>query len=65
MIDDVVSFVDRMIEIFLIFVFCFRVELVCDDVCRRFYCDMVKVCFICIYSGLGMEFGIGRDGEYL
>ena len=40
-----------------------RVELIRDDACRKFHCDMVKARVICTYSGPGTEYCIpGADG---
>lgn len=62
MISDVVALASQFTKTLRIDHIRLRMELVCDDACRKFHRDAIKARLICTYSGPGTEYGIASTG---
>ncbi len=60
-VNDVCCLADAFAQIMSAPYLQLRFDVVCDNACRKFHIDMVRMRLICTYRGPGTEYGILQD----
>ena len=61
--SDITALAFQFAKMFCIDHIGLRMDVICDDACRKFHRDAIKARLICTYSGPGTEYGVVQTGR--